>query len=70
MLDPRLNMLAGATIATGATIWTVLSILLTSEPANVLAMSGVALIGLGLGLMQGALQMRKIEHATGAESKP
>jgi hypothetical protein len=61
LLAPGLNAWLGGVIAAGAAVWTVLSILLTSEPANVLAMSGVALVGFGLQLIQGSLQMRKLE---------
>jgi multidrug transporter EmrE-like cation transporter len=61
LLDPRLNLAAGALISITAFIWTVLSITLTTEPANVLAMSGVALILAGVTMMQNALTMRKVE---------
>jgi hypothetical protein len=61
LLDPRLNMAAGATIATAAAAWTLLAIALTSEPPNVIAMSGVALVLAGLTMMQNALTMRKVE---------
>lgn len=63
-LSPRLNLWVGVVIAVSAVVWTVLSIALTSEPANVLAMSGVALVGFGMQLVQGSMQLRKIEVAT------
>jgi hypothetical protein len=63
LLDQALNFWAGWSIVVGASVWTVLSIALTSEPANVLAMSGVALVIAGLLIVQGALQMRKIDDA-------
>lgn len=65
LLAPSLNAWLGGVIAIGAAAWTILSILMTSEPANVLAMSGVALVGFGLQLIQGSLQMRKLEVTAG-----
>jgi hypothetical protein len=64
LLDPRLNAIAGFCVIAGAFVWTVLSIALTSEPSNVLAMSGVALVLAGLMMVQSGLQMRKIEIET------
>lgn len=64
LLSPRVNLVAGVVVAIASTVWTLLSILLTSpsaSQANVLAMSGVALVGFGVQLVQGSAQMRKIE---------
>jgi hypothetical protein len=63
LLSPRLNLAAGLVVLSASVVWTILSITLTSEPANVLAMSGVALCGFGVQLVQGSLQLRKIEEA-------
>lgn len=67
LLSPRFNFAAGALIIIAAVAWTALSITLTNEPANVLAMSGVALVGFGVQLIQGSAQMRKLEVETSGE---
>lgn len=68
LLDPRANAIAGALVILTSTAWTVLSILLTSEPPNVLAMSGAALNLAGLGMLQNSLTMRKVEVETTTSS--
>lgn len=61
LLSPQLNMMVGAAVTFTAVVWTILALSLTSEPANVIAMSGFALVLAGFTMMQNALTMRKIE---------
>lgn len=68
LLSPRLNAIAGLVVIVVSTLWTVLSITLTAEPPNVLAMSGAALDLAGLGMLQNSLTMRKLEVETGGPS--
>lgn len=69
LLDPTVNLVIGLTIITVSTIWTVLSIILTNEPTNVLAMSGGALDLAGLTFIQGSRQLLKIEIETRKENE-
>jgi multidrug transporter EmrE-like cation transporter len=64
LLDPRANAIAGIVLAIGSLVWTIITITLTSEPPNVIAMSGLALVLAGLQMIQNSLTMRKIEVET------
>jgi hypothetical protein len=70
LLDPRANAIAGALLAAGSLVWTALTILLTSEPPNVIAMSGLALVLAGLQMIQNSITMRKIEIETTTDNDP
>lgn len=61
MNSARLHKYAGIFIVWSTAVWTVLSIWLTDEPPNVLAMSGLALVLSGVLMWQEGINMEKTD---------
>jgi hypothetical protein len=61
--SPSFQLGAGVTAVLGGAVWTVLAILLTTEPPNVIAMSGVALIYSGYSMIQNGVTLHAVNQA-------
>jgi predicted RND superfamily exporter protein len=61
-LGARAQLRAGILIVLISTLWTIWAMATTDEPINVLAMSGVALILTGIGIVVGAQVLEQGEN--------
>lgn len=62
-LGPRAQLRFGIWIVLGSTIWTLYALFFSGEPPNVIAMSGIALVLTGIGIVVSAQVLERQDES-------